>query len=393
MFLGRDGFVWWIGVVEENNDPLLLCRVKVRIFGYHTEVTRNQNRIPTADLPWASVVLSPNNSTTYSRIGLGEWVIGFFMDGTEAQEPVVFGVIPTPLKEGEVSGTDRFGTYGTSSRTFSHITTSPNDYPPDGSDNTAYQKLLQRKSIRSESGHVIDMIDHVDENVLALGHKDGVTKITFQKDDIVVTGKLGSFNLIDQLDWIANGYTDPNGGKIGKRPPPPPPAPPGGRRRRKIICTKLYELGFLPEDVYNADQDFGERLVETHPDIYNGYVAWAQVVVDWMEGNGPQCMFWIRNEQKRRETQQKLSTSWARKIATPWAVHMAYIMGVEKKDSITGKVLMGVGAPICKIIGWWQRKFGESQKEPGLAKGYALWAIFAILRFVVAIMSLFEGKR
>lgn len=392
MFLGRDGFIWWVGVVEENEDPLLLCRVKVRIFGYHPEF--KENKVTTEDLPWATVLLAPNASLNYSRIALGEWVMGFFMDATEAQEPVVFGVIPAPLdSRGAVAADERFAKYGTSSRTFAHITESPNPYPPDGSNNTAYQKLLQRKSIKSESGHVIDMIDHVDENVLAFGHKDGVTKITFNKDDIVVTGKLGTFNLIDQLDWITNGYTDPNGSKIGTRPPPPPPPPAGGRRSRKIICTKLYELGYLPAHVYDADQEFGEKLVETHPDIYNGYVAWAQVVVDWMEGNGPQCMIWIRDEQKRKETQQKLAIAWARKIATPWAVHMAYVMGVESKDSITGKVLMGVGAPISKVIGWWQRKFGESKKEPGIFKGYALWIIFAILRFVVAVMSVFEGKK
>ena len=30
-------FDWFIGVVEDTNDPELLNRVKVRCFGYHTE--------------------------------------------------------------------------------------------------------------------------------------------------------------------------------------------------------------------------------------------------------------------------------------------------------------------------------------------------------------------
>jgi len=34
-FLGHDGFIWWIGVVEDINDPLTLGRCKVRCFGYH----------------------------------------------------------------------------------------------------------------------------------------------------------------------------------------------------------------------------------------------------------------------------------------------------------------------------------------------------------------------
>ena len=177
----------------------------------------------------------------------------------------------------------------------------------------------------------------------------------------------------------ASGYCEPVGG--------------GGGSKCKIICTKLHELGFLPANIYDADQAFGRKLIETRPDIYNGYVAWAKVVVDWMEGNGPQCMIWIRDEQKRKETQQKLAVEWAKKIATPWAKHMAYVMGVETKDSVTGKILMTVGAPICKVIGWWQRKFGVSEKKPGIIKGYALWLIFAILRFVVTITSIFEDKK
>lgn len=390
MFLGRDGFVWWVGVVEENEDPLLLCRVKVRIFGYHPAY--RENKVSTADLPWATVLLAPNASLNYSRIALGEWVMGFFMDATEAQEPVVFGVLPTALTNraegGGLEPSARFGRYGTAFRTFPHITQSENPYPPNGSNDDDFKKLLQRKSFISESGHVINMVDNVDEPVIAIGQRSGNTSITLDQDEIVIKGTQGTYKLVDVLKWITSGYTDPNGGKIGTGPPPPPPPGGGG----KIICTKLYELGFLPEDVYNADQEFGERLVEAKPDIYYGYIAWAQVVVDWMEGNGPQCMFWLKGD-ARRTAQQNLSIAWARKIATPWALHMAYVMGTEKKDSLTGKVLMGVGAPICKVIGWWQRKFGKSEKEPGLFKGFLLWGIFAILRLVVAIMSPFERKR
>ena len=29
-------FIWWLGIVEDNNDPTYAGRVKVRITGYHT---------------------------------------------------------------------------------------------------------------------------------------------------------------------------------------------------------------------------------------------------------------------------------------------------------------------------------------------------------------------
>ena len=35
--MGQDGFIWFVGVVEDRNDPSKLGRVKVRCLGFHTE--------------------------------------------------------------------------------------------------------------------------------------------------------------------------------------------------------------------------------------------------------------------------------------------------------------------------------------------------------------------
>ena len=64
-FTGRDGFIWFTGVVEDRDDPEKLGRVRVRCVGYHTNDT---NKIPTADLPWAWVMMP---TTTSSMGGLG----------------------------------------------------------------------------------------------------------------------------------------------------------------------------------------------------------------------------------------------------------------------------------------------------------------------------------
>lgn len=90
-FIGKDGFVWWMGIVEARNDPLGLGRCKVRIFGWHTN---NTSELPTDDLPWALPMYPINNSKSFSAPRLGEWVVGFFMDVTSAQSPVMMGVIP-----------------------------------------------------------------------------------------------------------------------------------------------------------------------------------------------------------------------------------------------------------------------------------------------------------
>ena len=96
-FMGMDGFVWFTGVVEDRNDPSKLGRVRVRCLGLHTE---NKVDIPTADLPWAHVMQSTNNPSmqglgnTPTFLVEGTWVVGFFLDAVEKQQPIIMGTLP-----------------------------------------------------------------------------------------------------------------------------------------------------------------------------------------------------------------------------------------------------------------------------------------------------------
>lgn len=90
-FLGMNGYVHWNGVVEATNDPLKLGRCRVRIFGWHSD---NKQEIPTDHLPWANIVLPANGSKTFSTPLEGDFVVGYFADGKNAQIPLVTGVIP-----------------------------------------------------------------------------------------------------------------------------------------------------------------------------------------------------------------------------------------------------------------------------------------------------------
>ena len=91
-------FSWFTGVVEDILDPLQMGRVRVRCYGYHTDDLKD---LPTADLPWASVMMPITSSSMsgdgQSATGLksGSWVIGFFRDGPSAQDPLVMGSIPS----------------------------------------------------------------------------------------------------------------------------------------------------------------------------------------------------------------------------------------------------------------------------------------------------------
>ena len=96
-FMGLDGFVWFTGVVEDRDDPEKLGRVRVRCLGFHTE---DKVDIPTADLPWAHVmhpVTDPSLQglgNTPSFLVEGSWVVGFFRDPDDKQQPIVMGSLP-----------------------------------------------------------------------------------------------------------------------------------------------------------------------------------------------------------------------------------------------------------------------------------------------------------
>jgi hypothetical protein len=95
-FMGKGGFVWWQGVVEDRIDPLFLGRCRVRILGWDTE---DKTRMPTNELPWAYPV-QPITSAAQTGVGIsptgvveGTWVVGFYRDGNDAQERVFFGTL------------------------------------------------------------------------------------------------------------------------------------------------------------------------------------------------------------------------------------------------------------------------------------------------------------
>ena len=97
-FLGISEFKHFVGVVEDRFDPEKLGRLRVRCLGIHTS---DKNKIGTADLPWASVML-PTTSSGISGLGQspsfiveGSWVWGYFRDGDGLmQEMVIVGTLP-----------------------------------------------------------------------------------------------------------------------------------------------------------------------------------------------------------------------------------------------------------------------------------------------------------
>tara|TARA_B110000211_G_C14090103_1_gene558552 strand:- start:3733 stop:5967 length:2235 start_codon:yes stop_codon:yes gene_type:complete len=112
--IGTD-FIWFMGVVEDRNDPLQLGRVRVRT---HYQ-TADKDILPTDDLPWAQITVpasAGSGDTGSSSTGYveGSWVVGFFMDGKQKQHPLIFGAIsgfPTKLPDITQGFNDPRGVY------------------------------------------------------------------------------------------------------------------------------------------------------------------------------------------------------------------------------------------------------------------------------------------
>lgn len=95
--IGIDKTVWFIGTVENRDDPLTLGRCQIRISGLHPD---DKTLVPTTDLPWAMPMLPITNSHASSGIGMspvgpvvGTLVFGLFLDGMDRQQPMMMGTL------------------------------------------------------------------------------------------------------------------------------------------------------------------------------------------------------------------------------------------------------------------------------------------------------------
>lgn len=93
-----------------------------------------------------------------------------------------------------------------------------------------------------------------------------------------------------------------------------------------VLCSVLHSHGLLPDEVYRADQAFGQELATNDPDVMRGYHAWASPIARLMR----RC----------RTLSVVLSV-----LILPWANE------IYGNSNWLGRFYVKVGIPVCRWIG------------------------------------------
>ena len=180
MILNNDQFVgghfcWFTGIVEDVTDLEGLDRVRVRAIGYHSD---DKGEVPTASLPLATVMGSTLNAGhkgvgSNHQLVIGSWVIGFFRDGSSAQDPVIMGTIASSQPDGTLD--------------------MPQEAQADPNNNKVY---------RSEGGHVVEFDNTLNASRIKVTHNKGTSILIDQMGRVTIDASNGSMN--PQITLIGN---------------------------------------------------------------------------------------------------------------------------------------------------------------------------------------------
>ena len=241
--LGEEGFRWFIGLVEDRDDPKKLGRIRVRIYNVHPFTTNgdpDKVNVPTDHLPWATPINSiisagiisqlHNDGVGVSPTGIvvGTTVFGFFLDGNECQMPVVFGTLAGLVGKNELNeipkpaqGINSIGSLKDQTR-ISAVSSFPGE--PASPYNAKYP---YNKSFRTESGHLIEIDDTPAQERIHVFHKTGtyveinrdggiVIKTIDDRYDITTTNK-NEYVGINRNEYVGGDHTEHVAGNVDVR--------------------------------------------------------------------------------------------------------------------------------------------------------------------------------
>lgn len=228
--------IFYRGVIEDNNDPLKIGRVRVRIFGIHSE---NPSECPVENLPWAECLVSPDFGLI-SGIGVSSvpeqgcycWL---FFDSGNHDHPVVFGVTAGFRKQRDtISFCDKDLKYPLLSRLnepdFNRLARGEKQkQSPCGIkqqdpkveepfDNYMKGKYTSNKVIETSSGHIIEMDDTPGNERIHIFHKSGSLIEMLPDGKIVIKSMNNTYEIVngDRKTHITNNSIEFIDGNLNK---------------------------------------------------------------------------------------------------------------------------------------------------------------------------------
>ena len=206
-------FVWWIGIVEDRDDPEMTGRLKVRIYGYHDDDGDDKSSEITKDsLVWAAT-MQPTTSASLSGKGhsptgimVGTTVVGFFADGHNAEMPIVMGTLMGKPKKGtgknaqyednesDANRLSRGETKNTSIKKQNESTSSGSGWKEPKS---AYAAKYPYNHVwETESGHVQEFDDTPGAERIRIYHKSGTFYEMHPGGDYVIKIQGANYEII-----------------------------------------------------------------------------------------------------------------------------------------------------------------------------------------------------
>ena len=191
--MGEEGFRWWLGVVEDIQDPKQLGRVKVRIIIEHDE------DVDTGDIDWAHIIM-PSTSACVDGVGdtpnlaVGSRVVGFYMDGNEKQMPMVLGSFPTI--PGNDDNRHSLSWLHRGKNTITRDAIGPEPQSPYAA------QYPYNRTITTKAGHVIELDDTPENQRVNIQHASGAYIEINNDGRIVIKSTTDGFDITDGTKTI-----------------------------------------------------------------------------------------------------------------------------------------------------------------------------------------------
>ena len=230
-FLGRDGFRWWIGQIPPEsshggqiNGAGWGNRYKVRIMGYHPYSTVE---LPNDDLPWAQCLLPTTSGTgaanvaTDVKLSPGDVVFGFFLDGDNAQIPVIMSAFG---RTDQVPSNDFIGPFqpftGFTSKIKSNGAVKPDESLQQRADSQKSPRHVPQKQANQIGSDEISFFSAIGDTVQLASSSTGKTidKITTEVTNLInkiQNGLAVVLNIDNEINRIVDKIVSISSGLVG----------------------------------------------------------------------------------------------------------------------------------------------------------------------------------